>query len=695
MPLPGGNEYQMAVQNPHLCFKDTDLRNAKAETTPLGLPKPYSGGFTTTYHLKTQNDSWAVRCFTRDVKDLQIRYDEYGKFFRANKSRLKYLVEAEYLKEGIRIGADFYPIIKMRWIKGDNLNAYIEKNLNNPARLLSLARKFEELIKVLEDNKIAHGDLQHGNILVSHDELYLIDYDGLYLPSLSSYVPNEIGHPNYQHPQRTASGYGPAMDRFSAIIIYSGIIAVAKDQSLWAKYNNGENILFKNSDILDVHSSPLFKDLGKNSELKKIRDSVGSVCLSSFNQIPTLSDFIKGNIQAIKVFVPGQPAVVSQPKPQAPPPPPTYVSPYPVIDGANLYELIRRCGQKVEVIGKFTDHYRGISSIGTNYLFLNIGVYPNHTFTAVIWNDSLQVMTQKGINPINFLNKWVSVVGVIGIFRNKPQIYIDNPTQIQVLKDEQEALWRLGRITAGSNYISSPAFSTPAAPVKMTATVNVVPASEDKKKDDFFNNYYGSSKFQHITVSGSSFGSNANANSNLGSNVSAQNAPATSRYTAPASSQNYGSSGSWIQTQTYGQTYTQGQKPSQYSSKKKSSSPKDILDFFVKDNVMEYIIRLALIFLLIGSFFKVPYDYYAFLRYMALFGFSYLAFRAYSEKNYKGMAIYIVFAILYDPIFFKLSFSKYGWQRINVGAIGAAIYGLIFKLNRNRKYKKYGSRRRP
>ena len=51
MALPRGDEYNQAVQNPRVNFSDTELKLCHVETNPLGLPKPYSGGFTTTYRL--------------------------------------------------------------------------------------------------------------------------------------------------------------------------------------------------------------------------------------------------------------------------------------------------------------------------------------------------------------------------------------------------------------------------------------------------------------------------------------------------------------------------------------------------------------------------------------------------------------------------------------------------------------------
>ena len=123
MLLPRGDEYNAAVQNPKIAFIDPDLRVATVEKNPLGLPKPYSGGFTTTYKLLNGQRAWAVRCFTREISDLQRRYQAIENFISKNNS--KYFVEAKYLCEGIRVNGKIYPIIKMQWLEGEPLNCLL------------------------------------------------------------------------------------------------------------------------------------------------------------------------------------------------------------------------------------------------------------------------------------------------------------------------------------------------------------------------------------------------------------------------------------------------------------------------------------------------------------------------------------------------------------------------------------------
>src|SRR2546430_9152443 len=87
-------------------------------------------------------------------------------------------VNFQFLKQGIQIRSNWFPIVKMQWAKGDLLHSHIEKNLGYPAVLAALRAKWAILVRHLEAAQVAHGDLQHGNILVRGGSIQLVDYDG-------------------------------------------------------------------------------------------------------------------------------------------------------------------------------------------------------------------------------------------------------------------------------------------------------------------------------------------------------------------------------------------------------------------------------------------------------------------------------------------------------------------------------------
>ncbi len=425
MQIPRGDEYLLAVQNPKTAFNDLDLKTCKFETDRFGLPKPYSGGFTTTFHLIGRSQQWAARCFTRKIPDLKKRYESIGKFLKDNSN--SYLINAECIDQGIRINSNWYPIIKMQWIDGEQINLYIDKNIEDKNKISSLSKEFLSLVHNLEKLGVAHGDLQHGNILVKNDKLFLIDYDGFFLPELKELKPNEIGHINYQHPKRDNKYYNENIDRFSAIVIYLGLRAVELKASLWQKYNNSENILFSESDFVNVNNSSLLKDISAIKELAILADHFKFICQSSFENIPTLDQFIAGNINYKNSIEPYTKNIH------------TLKSQYPILDVMNSKLLSEHIGERVEVIGLLTDYHIGRTYNKQIYIFLNFGSYPSQQFTIILWPNCLSAFKSTNIDPCKFIEKWIKAIGVLQRYEKKYQMTIEHPSQIQLLSSETEA----------------------------------------------------------------------------------------------------------------------------------------------------------------------------------------------------------------------------------------------------------------
>lgn len=255
-------DYQEAVQSPSYCFKDPDLRDGEAAQNSLGLPRPVCGMFASVYEIERKGRRWAAKCFLRNIPDLHNRYKQIS--LHLGKCKLPYFVDFVHQEEGIRVQGQWFPLAKMEWVKGRQLNEYIENNLNNSKKLDALEKQWAELLRDIEDAKIGHADLQHGNVLVSDkDELKLIDYDGMWVPALKGKGSHEMGHPDYQSPQRTDKDFDLGIDAFAGNVIQMSIRALSKKPELWKKYNNGDNLLFRRSDYLDPKGSKLIAEIYK------------------------------------------------------------------------------------------------------------------------------------------------------------------------------------------------------------------------------------------------------------------------------------------------------------------------------------------------------------------------------------------------------------------------------------------------
>ncbi|HMG74621.1 MAG TPA: hypothetical protein VK582_14060 [Pyrinomonadaceae bacterium] len=291
MAWPTPQDYNEAIQSPRLSFDDAELKGGVVETSPLGLPKVITGGFASVYRVKCKGRDLAVRCFLKEFADQQVRYEAIAKHVAS--AKLPYTVGFDFLSKGIRVRGQWYPILKMEWIQGELLNTYIRKHLTEPSAFQSLAGKWTAMMSALRLAGISHGDLQHGNIVVVNNELRLIDYDGMFVPALKAKFSNEVGHRNYQHPQRTEFNFGPGIDNFSAWVIYVSLIALSIDPELWIQLKAGdESLLFHREDFEEPFTSRALTLLSQHPDqrLGTLVTLFQSVLFRSPDQVPALDD---------------------------------------------------------------------------------------------------------------------------------------------------------------------------------------------------------------------------------------------------------------------------------------------------------------------------------------------------------------------------------------------------------------------
>lgn len=289
---PTGGQYREALYNTRFCFKDPALAGGEVALDGLGLPKPISGASASVFTISgTDGRRWAVKCFTRFIDDQGERYQRISESLR-NVDR-PWRVEFSYLQTGVLCLGTWYPVLKMEWIEASGLISFIENNLQNPQTLARLAESFATMTGELTALGIAHGDLQHGNLLVTQaGELKLIDYDGMFVPGLAQVGACEKGHVNYQSPARTMRAWGPYLDRFSAWIIYASLLALSIDPGLWVllRQPGDEALLFHHDDFLNFGRSRAYYAFSNSSqsELRAVGTAMGGLWTPDLTAIPPL-----------------------------------------------------------------------------------------------------------------------------------------------------------------------------------------------------------------------------------------------------------------------------------------------------------------------------------------------------------------------------------------------------------------------
>ena len=288
MAWPTPQDYQEAMQNPRTALGNPELQTGRVEEDQLGLPRPISGGFASVYKVFCSSKTWAVRCFLKEFLDQQQRYAAISKQLAI--SKFSFATHFEFFQQGIRIRGTWYPVVKMEWIQGESLTRFVENNINSPQKLLSVGRDVVEMARVLNRAGVAHGDLQHGNILVTDGKPKLIDYDGMYVPALRGWQTHEVGHPNYQL-QRDDTHFGPGLDNFSVWVIYLSLRALSIRPTLWAQFQGGDDcLIFRRSDFHDPSRSLVLQELKRfpEPEIKQLTTAFESLLSLTPLKVPLI-----------------------------------------------------------------------------------------------------------------------------------------------------------------------------------------------------------------------------------------------------------------------------------------------------------------------------------------------------------------------------------------------------------------------
>ena len=252
-----------SVENQHSLILDPHAKNGTFLRDARGRLISYSGGFSVVYPYIIKDEKWVFRCWHSNLGNVRRRFNAISEAIR--KSKAKYLCNFEYIDEGIIVEGKIYPTTRMRWVEGKNLKDYICKYRSDKKRLLQLAENFLQMVQEMHCNKLAHGDLQHGNIIVNDSgEIFLVDYDSFYCPSLKGEPEIVTGLKDYQHPLRSKNLIvSEKIDYFSELIIYLSILSIAYNPSLVDKYKVelADRLLFEASDFEDIQNSRVYSDI--------------------------------------------------------------------------------------------------------------------------------------------------------------------------------------------------------------------------------------------------------------------------------------------------------------------------------------------------------------------------------------------------------------------------------------------------
>lgn len=425
--FPQAGQYNQAIQNPHITLSDPTLQPARIEKNQLGLPAVRSGGFVSTYHLTLPDRrEKALRCYQREMPDL---FSRYQMIIAAIKQPVVHdlFLNVDFQRQGILVNGQRYPVLVMDWVNGKPLNAWVESHLQQKSDLDQVAQQMETILNRLAAQHMAHGDLQHGNILVDQQgQIRLIDYDSMFVSTLKGQKPYDRGHPNFQHPQRSSLEFDETIDRFPGIVILLALKALKYEPQLWHDFGlSGENLLFTQKDFREPDQSPLLKRLERIPECSPYIPMFRAYCKGRFDSVPPVATFFKSDLpNGVAVPVSSRPIEVWETFPCF-----SALAPSDSLL-AHTQERITIIGQIMEIRNKMSNDNRPYAQI----IFSNA-----FAFVALVFADGLEQFKVTGRNLNDFLDKWVKMTLNLNQYQSKPeyaprpQFTIEYPSQLGII----------------------------------------------------------------------------------------------------------------------------------------------------------------------------------------------------------------------------------------------------------------------
>ena len=276
MQYPLISEYVRAMQDP--AGNLDQLSHLVSVLDDHGEPMRSSGKFAVVFKMKDESTGkeYALKCFTEEQEGRAEAYRQIADELEPVDST--YVTSVKYLEKELFVDCDGddheFPVLLMDWIDGETMDRYIAENLYDNYTMSMLCYRFCKMAAWLRSQPFAHGDIKPDNIMVRPDgTLTLIDYDGMFVPSMKGQTSPTIGTKDFSHPLRTKDDFDETIDDFALATIALSLKAISLSPSLFDEYGSSDRLLFSADDYRDLSQSKLLtalKPLMTDSELNTL-----------------------------------------------------------------------------------------------------------------------------------------------------------------------------------------------------------------------------------------------------------------------------------------------------------------------------------------------------------------------------------------------------------------------------------------
>ena len=264
MQYPLISEYVKAIQDAG------DNLEQLAYLTPVqddhGEPYRSSGAFAVVFKMldKSTGKYYALKCFTEEQEGRADAYRQIADELDMVDS--SYITSVKYMEKELFVDSqceeDEFPVLLMDWVEGETMETYIAANYHNQSAMSMLCYRFGKMAAWLRSQSFAHGDVKPDNIIIRPDgSLSLVDYDGMFVPSMKGSKSPTIGTKDFCHPLRTVDDFDETIDDFSLASIALSLKAISMNSTLLDTYGASDRLLFSEKDYRTPSNSKVISAL--------------------------------------------------------------------------------------------------------------------------------------------------------------------------------------------------------------------------------------------------------------------------------------------------------------------------------------------------------------------------------------------------------------------------------------------------
>ena len=288
MQYPLLSEYVSAIT--HASENLDQLKHLEVVQDEHGEPYRSSGAFAVVFKMRDPRTGqlYALKCFTEEQEGRAEAYrkieEELEVAGTTYFTSMRYYDRELFVDSNVSSESEF-PVLLMDWVEGSTMELYIREHYRDSYAMEMLCYRFCRLAAYLRSQPFAHGDVKPDNIMVSDTgTLTLIDYDGMFVPSMQGESSPTLGTEEFRHPLRTPELFDATVDDFALASIALSLRAIALDSQLLDQYGAPDRLLFSASDYRDLAQSQVMQAIWELVGDKDLCKLVGLFVLAHAEQ---------------------------------------------------------------------------------------------------------------------------------------------------------------------------------------------------------------------------------------------------------------------------------------------------------------------------------------------------------------------------------------------------------------------------